>query len=95
MNYRQEDIPSLQELEKILKREGKEYSEWVRENTTAYVKKHGDGNPVYTIDKYADKNVIALPTIYEDPDNDKIHSLSSEDKKFIKEQMAKWYRMLQ
>ena len=58
VNYREEDMGNLKQLEDILKRNGKEYTEWVREQGEAYIKAHGEGNDQYTLDK----DVKAYPT---------------------------------
>jgi hypothetical protein len=40
----------FQEMEKILAREGKTFSKWIREEVTHYVMLHGPGNPQQRID---------------------------------------------
>jgi len=40
----------LDELEKILKREGKSLSSWIRENAVSYVELHRPGNPQQRLD---------------------------------------------
>ena len=92
VNYREEDIPTLKKLEEILKREGKEYTDLVREFTTDYVKKHGDGNPAYPLDAWgAQPEMLALPTPWEDPSEEKLRLLSPADAERMVQQMAKWY----
>jgi len=64
VNYREEDIPTLRKLEETLKREGKEYTDFVRECSQNYVKAHGEGNPCFPIDKWVDEPTFkALPTL--------------------------------
>lgn len=95
VNYRQEDLPTLAALEEVLKREGKEFTQWVRDETASYVKKHGKGNPAFKLETFSDPNALALPIAWEDPDDEKVHSLSQEDRAFMKAQMAKWYKAIQ
>jgi len=44
---------TLKELKEILKREGKSFSEWIRENAETYVNMHRRGNPQLLITHYA------------------------------------------
>jgi hypothetical protein len=68
VNYRKEDMKTLEELEIILKREGREYTDFVRECSVAYVKAHGEGNPSFSITKWVDEPTLrALPTLGMNP----------------------------
>ena len=66
VNFRQEDIPVLEALEKILRRDGKEFSEWAREKAIEYVRAHSEGNDIIPLSKFAENpEIIALPTMGE------------------------------
>lgn len=43
----------MQLLEKVLKREGKSLSEWIRDYAAKYVADHKEGNPQLRIDKFS------------------------------------------
>ncbi len=45
-----------------------------------YVKKHGEGNPVYTLDKFQDPNFKAVPAFMENVDKWIMHLQKSNDK---------------
>ena len=70
-------------------------SKLLNEVVAEYAKKHGKGNPAYSLELFQEPNFVALPTIYEDPTTEKVHSLSAEDKKTIMTQMTKWYNAIQ
>ena len=60
-------FPNEDEYEKIKElayKERKTVSEIARESLEEYYKKHGDGNPVYTLDHFKDPNFIACPAFY-------------------------------
>lgn len=66
VNFRQEDIPILEALEAILKRDGKEFSEWAREQADNHVKAHREGNDIVPLSKFVEHpDMIALPTMGE------------------------------
>ena len=46
---------TLKELKQILKREGKSFSEWIREYAERYVAVHSGCNPQLRIDKFTGK----------------------------------------
>jgi len=81
VNYREEDMGSLKLLEEILKRENKEFTAWVREQTVEYVRKHGNGNPAFKIEQWVDQSKLkALPAtseLIEHPE--KLRELSKGD----------------
>lgn len=80
INYRQEDIPVLEELEKTLKREGKEYSEWGREQTIEYVKVHGKGNPAFTLDGWqGNPGMIGYPSPWGGLSRDSLKECSEDE----------------
>ena len=83
-------------LEEIAKREGKSLNEVAGPVLEGFAKAHGEGNDAYSLQMWSDKpESIALPTIYEDPTKPKVDKLSDPDRKFMRDQMAKWYRALQ
>ncbi len=45
--------PTMQNLEEILRREGRSVSEWFRDNAERYVLIHAEGNPQLRLDKFA------------------------------------------
>ena len=91
VNYRQEDIPALAELEKVLKREKKQFSEWAREQTVLYAKAHGRGNPAFSIDHWAtDPTFKAWPTAWQVPPLDEIKGLSTKELKEMRDFIQRW-----
>jgi len=43
-----------------------------------YIKKHGDGNPQFTIDQFEDPNFIACPAFYRDANTWEYYCANSE-----------------
>ena len=52
-----------EELKKIAQREGKTIASLTVEFWAKYVKEHGEGNPSFSLDKFADPAFRALPTM--------------------------------
>ena len=51
-------------INEIAYRERKSVSEIAREALTDYAKKHGDGNPVFTLDQFNNENFLATPAYH-------------------------------
>lgn len=62
------DKKIFEEIKKIARREGKDVSELTFDLYEKHVKVHGEGNPVYTLDKFQDPNFKAFPAIMENID---------------------------
>jgi hypothetical protein len=72
-------LPIYAEFKKIATREGKTMSELIREFILDYVKKHGEGNPVYKLDEWQDKpSFKAYPAL--DSDWEKVGLNEFDDK---------------
>lgn len=55
-----------EEFQKIAKREGKTASELFEQILAEYIKEHGEGNPVYSLDKWNENNFfVAYPAVAE------------------------------
>ena len=52
-------------FQKIAEREGKNINELLQDFMTTYVKKHGEGNSTYTLDKFSDPDFRVFPTVGE------------------------------
>tara|TARA_R110002020_G_scaffold46132_1_gene131413 strand:+ start:665 stop:994 length:330 start_codon:yes stop_codon:yes gene_type:complete len=48
----------------IMARERTAINQWFTEQMKKYIKEHGDGNPIYTIDKFVDPNFKPCPAFY-------------------------------
>jgi len=62
------DEKIFEEIKKIARREGRDVSELTFDLYEKHVKVHGEGNPVYTLDKFQDPNFKAFPAIMENID---------------------------
>src|SRR5437867_16337 len=95
VNYRQEDIPALAELEKVLKREKKQFSEWAREQTVLYAKAHGKGNPAFALDRWAtDPAFKAWPTAWQDPSLQEVKNLTTKELKEMQGYLERWSHVI-
>lgn len=65
-SYKQDKIQALEKFEEIAKKEGKKFSELLVEVIEDFDKKHGDGNPGFTLDHYQDPNFKAVPAVFRD-----------------------------
>lgn len=95
VNYREEDIPTLQKLEETLKREGKQYTEWVREQGQQYVKVHGSGNPSFTLETFSSPEIKAFPTAWKTLGRDDLAGYSQEDRQEMLDRLRKNAETLQ
>jgi hypothetical protein len=59
-------IDMWEKAKEIARREGKSLSELINLTLEDYVKVHGDGNPVFTLDHFNDPNFMACPAFYRD-----------------------------
>ena len=59
-------VPSedYENLKDILRKERIDIGDWLVEQITEYIKVHGDGNPVYTLDHFNDENFLATPAYH-------------------------------
>ncbi len=91
INYREEDIPALAELEKVLRREKKQFSEWAREQTVIYAKAHGKGNPTFALDRWAsDPAFKAWPTAWQDPPLKELKNFSVKELREMMDYLERW-----
>ncbi len=63
----EEQVPN--ELKKIALKENLKLKELHKKILLDYIKKHGDGNPAYTMDNFIEsKNMKAIPAVFRDRD---------------------------
>lgn len=55
-----------EKFKEIARRENKPISDLMTDMFVDYVKKHGEGNPVYPLDKWQDPNFKAIPALASD-----------------------------
>jgi len=60
------DEGKVQDFHMIALKEKKKLKELHLEIIEDYLKKHGDGNPQFTIDQFEDPNFMATPAFYRD-----------------------------
>jgi len=53
-----------EKLKDILRKERIDVGDWLVGTIEDYVKIHGDGNPVFTLDHYNDENFLATPAYH-------------------------------
>jgi hypothetical protein len=88
-------LPILEKLKEIAKREGKPISAIIFTLIEDYLKKHGEGNPSFRLDKWVEQpNFKAFPTLGEIPNYDK---LMKEDPQYLmelKDKVDRWSWLL-
>lgn len=78
-------------LEKISLRENRTTSEICRGEIEKYIKAHGEANSSFPISKWVeDPNLVALPTLGEDPNLQRLQVYSDEDLAEIKKHAEAW-----
>lgn len=60
------DEEKINDFHLLALKERKKLKELHKEIIEDYLKKHGDGNPQFTIDQFDDPNFIACPAFYRD-----------------------------
>ena len=60
------DEEKINDFHLLALKERKKLKELHKEVIEDYLKKHGDGNPQYTIDQFDDKNFMATPAFFRD-----------------------------
>jgi len=60
----QETRPIYDKFKKTIVREGEQINEHFTQHMEKYQKEHGDGNPVYTLDKFSDPNFRPCPAFF-------------------------------
>jgi hypothetical protein len=63
-SFKEDKLQIIQKFDAIAEKEKKKFSELLVEQIEDYVKKHGDGNPAFTLDQFQDKNFRACPAFY-------------------------------
>lgn len=59
----------IDKFTEIAKREGKDRSELILELLADYIKKHGAGNPAFTLDEFKDPDFRICPALWNNIDN--------------------------
>ena len=78
-------FPNEKEFETISNlayKERKSISEIAREAIVDYIKKHGDGNPNYTLEQFKDPNFKACPAFFRDKITWALYLNSLNEKEF-------------
>lgn len=79
MYLNKEDEALFEEFKKISQREGKSMAQMFKEFMAEYIKKHGQGNPAYQIDKWVqDPGFMAFPAL--DSDWEQVNLPGFDDK---------------
>jgi len=65
-SFKEEQTYIFNKIEELAKREGKKTSQVVVIALEEYAKKHAEGNPNYTLDKFEDPNFKACPAFFRD-----------------------------
>lgn len=81
---------SYERLKDILRKERQDIQDWLQDSIDDYIKKHGDGNPMYTLDHYQDENFLATPA-YHRP----LHAWESYLKKCQDKEYKEWTNQLE
>jgi len=58
------DSEKIESFKDIARKERRKIKEIHKELIEDYIKKHGDGNPAYTLDHYNDENFLATPAYH-------------------------------
>ena len=59
------DEEEIHELKKLALKERKKLKELHKEIVLDYIKKHGDGNPAFTLDQFVEsKDMMAVPALF-------------------------------
>jgi len=58
------DINFQEKFEELAYKERTSVSELYRNAVQEYLQKHGDGNPVYTLDQFNDESMKAVPAVF-------------------------------
>mgnify|MGYP001596125489 CR=1 FL=1 len=87
----QDAQPIYKEFRKLADRENKKINELLTEVVADYVKKHGEGNPTFQLDKWVlDPKFRGFPTLGEDPYKWDIRALSEKELKELKARVWVW-----
>lgn len=63
--FGENDNEDFKKLREIARREGVSMGEVIRKLTKDYIKKHGDGNPNFALEKFQDPDFRPFPTLGE------------------------------
>ena len=86
--------PIFDEFKKIAKREGKSMAQVLHDLVEEHVKKHGEGNPTYTMEKFLQNPTFkAFPTIGETPSADWVKKMDKQDLQQFIDNSGGWYRL--
>ena len=83
------DEDEIDTLKMIALKEKKKLKDLHKEIVQDYIKKHGDGNPQYTIEQFDDPNFMACPAFYREATawDNYMKQASPEELQHIKEQV--------
>lgn len=69
----------LDRFREIARREGKAVSHLLQELIEDYIKRHGDGNPCFRLDKWVEEpEMVAFPTLGEEPKPELVQNLDND-----------------
>jgi len=81
--------PVVEQFGEIARREHKSTSELLMELVSDHVKKHGKGNPTFSLEKWQDEpEFVALPTIGEPLTLIKLSKLADSDFELLEKQVT-------
>jgi len=87
----EEDLDTIKEFKKIAAREGKPTSQILKEFMRDYIKKHGEGNPNFSIEKWVkDPKFQAFPTLGEDPRKYALQDYTNKDLAELRVKTRHW-----
>ena len=85
-----------EKAKEVAQREGKSVSAIIIEFLEEYVKKHGEGNPAFTLDQFVEKEVIkAWPTLGHDPWRFDLSGFDDRELGEIRKQVYQWMKRIE
>ena len=82
------------EIKKLAHKEGKSASDVAREAFRDYIKKHGNGNPAFVLEKWIENpRFKAFPTLGDEPNNEKIQKMDKQDLDELIDHADRWARL--
>ena len=87
------DIDTQEKFEELAHKERTSVSDLYRSAIQEYLEKHGDGNPVYTLDQFNDESFKAVPAVFRNSEAWNNY-YSKLDKKQYREIDQQWQMIL-
>ena len=77
-----------EQVKKVPDAAGKDFSDVLEIALEEYIKRHGRGNPAFTLEKFSDPQFVGLPTLGDAPSKE--YAYSEEDWRMIKKHAVAW-----